>query len=197
MGEYRREDDVCVFISLSIITTLNSTHARQQFPLLQADTAVYSRPLTLCTRLTPTTRCAHNTRHTQDTSHPVQTAASASAGAAITTLLAPRPHLTFLSLDRRGGRLRLSQPSRIPSRTNNSTHTPHGSGKKTPSKQHSTCCKHPAAAAAATAAHLTAHTKPRLSSTGTYLIVYVTSRRRVDHLRHARAQSEARLLRLG
>ena len=141
----------------------------------------------------------HTTHDThKNTSHPVQTAASASDGAAITTLLAPRPHLTFLSLDRRGGRLRLSQPSRIPSRTNNSTHTPHGSGKKTPSKQHSTCCKHPAAAAAAaTAAHLTAHTKPRLSSTGRYLIVSVTSRRRVDHLRHARAQSEARLLRLG
>ena len=180
----------CVFISLSIITTLNSTHARQQSPPC---TLVLSR----CVLDSLQPHVVHTTHDThKNTSHPVQTAASASAGAAITTLLAPRPHLTF-SLDRRGGRLRLSQPSRIPSRTNNSTHTPHGSGKKTPSKQHSTCCKHPAAAAAATAAHLTAHTKPRLSSTGTYLIVSVTSRRRVDHLRHARAQSEARLLRLG
>ena len=185
----------CVFISLSIITTLNSTHARQQSPC----SAVYSRPLTLCTRLTPTTRCAHNTRHTQEhvSSSSNRRFCQRRRRHHDSARSPPSPHFSLSSTGAAEGSGFHSRRASRRARITQHTH-PHECGKKTPSKQHSTCCKHPAAAAAAaTAAHLTAHTKPRLSSTGTYLIVSVTSRRRVDHLRHARAQSEARLLRLG
>ena len=60
MGEYRREDDV---LRLYFVIDYNNT---QQHTRTTTISAVYSRPLTLCTRLTPTTRCAHNTRHTQE-----------------------------------------------------------------------------------------------------------------------------------
>ena len=162
----------CVFISLSIITTLNSTHARQQSLLLLTGRhrRVLSSSHVVYSTHSNHTLCTQHTTHTR--TRLIQFKPPLLPATAPPSRLCSLPALTSLfSLDRRGGRLRLSQPSRIPSRTNNSTHTPHGSGKKTPSKQHSTCCKHPAAAAAAaTAAHLTAHTKPRLSSTGTYLI---------------------------
>ena len=173
MGEYRREDDV---LRLYFVIDYNNTqqHTRNNLSCsLQADTAVYSRPLTLCTRLTPTTRCAHNTRHTQDTSSSSNRRFCQRRRRHHDSARSPpSPHFSLsLSLDRRGGRLRLSQPSRIPSRTNNSTHTPARKREEDTLKTALTCCKHPAAAAAAaTAAHLTAHTKPRLSSTGTYLI---------------------------
>ena len=145
MGEYRREDDVLrLYFVIDYNNTQQPTRTTTISPAPYRQTPPCTLVLSRCVLDSLQPHVVHTTHDThKNTSHPVQTAASASDGAAITTLLAPRPHLTFLSLDRRGGRLRLSQPSRIPSRTNNSTHAPHGSGKKTPSKQHSTCCKTP------------------------------------------------------
>ena len=146
MGEYRREDDMCcVFISLSIITTLNSTHARQQSLLLLTGRhrRVLSSSHVVYSTHSNHTLCTQHTTHTR--TRLIQFKPPLLPAPAPPSRLCSLPALTslFSLFDRRGGRLRLSQPSRIPSRTNNSTHTPHESGKKTPSKQHSTCCKTP------------------------------------------------------
>ena len=161
MGEYRREDDVCVFISLSIITTLNSTRARQQSPLLL--TGRHRRVLS-SSHVVYSTHSNHTlcTQHTTHTRHLIQFKPPLLPATAPPSRLCSLPALTSLFSLSTGAAEGSGFHSRRASRRARITqHThPHGSGKKTPSKQHSTCCKHPAAAAAAaTAAHLTAHTK--------------------------------------
>ena len=153
MGEYRREDDV---LRLYFVIDYNNT---QQHTRTTTISAVYSRPLTLCTRLTPTTRCAHNTRHTQDTSSSSNRRFCQRRRRHHDSARSPpSPHFSLSSTGAAEGSgfhsRRASRRARITQHTHRTK-----AGRRHPQNSTRRAAKHPAAAAAATAAHLTAHTK--------------------------------------
>ena len=161
----------CVFISLSIITTLNSTHARQQSLLLL--TGRHRRVLS-SSHVVYSTHSNHTlcTQHTTHTRHLIQFKPPLLPATAPPSRLCSLPALTSLfSLDRRGGRLRLSQPSRIPSRTNNSTHTPARKREEDTLKTALDVLQNTQLQQRPPPQLISRRTqRPRLSSTGTYLI---------------------------